>query len=150
MSSAKSRIHYKQKMAVGSAGRQRDGNVDTGKGKALQSQMMWWYRKCWLKILPQMCFERNLGFCLNQFFVCVKCAYAPWKQYVLAELPTAEILLWYCLQSCSSFFMSPCSAVVAAPPAAWWPSQCCEGLQLLTSAKISTTIRPTAWGTLQW
>ena len=34
MSSAKSRIHYKKKMAVGSAGRQRDGNVDTGKRKA--------------------------------------------------------------------------------------------------------------------
>lgn len=32
--SAKSRIHYKKKMAVGSAGRQRDGNVDTGKRKA--------------------------------------------------------------------------------------------------------------------
>lgn len=34
MSFAKSSIHYKKKMAVGSAGRRRDGNVDTGKRKA--------------------------------------------------------------------------------------------------------------------
>lgn len=31
---AKRSIHYKKKMAVGLAGRQRDGNVDTGKRKA--------------------------------------------------------------------------------------------------------------------
>lgn len=42
MSSAKSRIHYRQKMAVGSAGRQRDGNVDTGKreGTAVSDDVM--------------------------------------------------------------------------------------------------------------
>lgn len=44
-----------------------------------------------------MCFEGNLGVCLSQFFcVCVKCAYAPWKRYVLAELPAAEVPLSYC------------------------------------------------------
>lgn len=53
-----------------------------------------------------MCFEGNLRVCLNQFFVRMKRAYAPWKYCVLAELPTAEMLLFYCLQCCSRFFMS--------------------------------------------
>ena len=104
-----------------------------------------------------MCFEGNLGVCLNKFFVCVKCAYAPRKHYVLAELPVDEILLLHCLWCCSSFFMSLWSTVAAAPPVtlclccSWWPRECLDGLLLLATWETNTsmTMRPAAWSTLQ-
>lgn len=99
MSSAK-RIH-EEKMALSSAGRQREGLGELGKGKSRQFGMMGWCRKGSLKNLFQMGVEGNSGVCLNSF-LCVWNELMLHGNVILAELPAQTLLeCWSQSWSCS-------------------------------------------------
>lgn len=99
MSSAK-RIH-EEKMALGLAGRQREGLGELGKGKPQQFGMMGWCRKGSLKNLFQMGVEGNSGVCLNSF-LCVWNEPMLHGNVILAELSAQTLLeCWSQSWSCS-------------------------------------------------
>lgn len=134
ISSAKSRIQYKKKMAVGSAGRQRDGDTRKRKATAVSDDVM--VQKRLFKDSVSNVFRRSLGglsepiLCVCEMYICSM------ETYVLAEPPVLKYCCYIASSaaSASSFFISLCSAVVMAPPAtlclccSWWPWECRDGL----------------------